>query len=71
MQSDIYNGSTDSAPSSASKTCLYTVGITQDGQPVLKLHDPSSVTTITLTMNEHATLQMIRMLEATLPVDHA
>lgn len=47
--------------------CPYSVGTTTDGRTVLKVHDESGFTTITLVMNEHATLQMIRMLESTLP----
>ena len=45
--------------------CLYTVGTTPSGQTVLKIGDGYS--TMTLTMNDAATRQMIRMLEATLP----
>jgi len=43
--------------------CQYTVGTTSDGMTVLKVGD-SYITT--LTMNEAATRQLIRMLEATL-----
>lgn len=48
----------------AKDDCLYTVGTTQSGQTVLKIGDGYS--TMTLTMNDAAVRQMIRLLEATL-----
>ena len=45
--------------------CLYTVGTTPSGQTVLKINAENNV--MTLTMNDVAVRQMIRMLEATLP----
>lgn len=47
--------------------CLYTVGTTTDGQTVLRLASEDGYTSMTLTMNNAATYQMIRMLKATLP----
>ena len=43
---------------------MYTVGINEDGMTILKV---GTDFTSTLTMNEHAVIQMIRLLEATLP----
>lgn len=45
------------------KEALYTVGTTDDGKTVLKVGDGY---TVTLTMNDAAVRQMIRLLEATL-----
>lgn len=42
----------------------YQVGVTNDGRTTLRVGD---ATAITLTMNEVATRQLIRLLEATLP----
>lgn len=50
------------SPSKA-KEALYTIGTTTDGQTVLKVGD---LYTTTLTMNEAAVRQLIRLLEATL-----
>lgn len=44
----------------------YTIGTNDFGNTVLKMHGDGGYT-LTLTMNEAATLQMIRMLEASLP----
>lgn len=65
-----YNDASNQTDEKKANACLYTVGTTQNGQTVLKIHDEYGYTTTTLTMNEHATLQMIRMLEASLPIDH-
>lgn len=46
--------------------CFYTVGTTQSGKTVLRMCDESGYSSLSLTMNEAATRQMIRMLEATL-----
>ena len=45
----------------------YTVGVDNDDKTVLKVSFNGS--TITLTMNEAGTRQLIRLLEATLPED--
>jgi hypothetical protein len=42
----------------------YTVGVNNDGSTVLKM--TTNYTTVTLTMNEFGTRQLIRLLEATL-----
>ena len=44
----------------------YTVGVTNDGKTMLNI--TSRYTTISLTMGEYDTRRLIRLLEATLPV---
>ena len=55
--------------SSAKPDCPYTVGISQDGSTVLRIESADSFTSISLTMNEAATRQLIRLLESTLPLE--
>jgi hypothetical protein len=43
---------------------MYTVGLDEEGNTILKV---GTDFTTTLTMNEHAVIQLIRLLEATLP----
>lgn len=53
-------------PAPKEDKCYYTVGTTQSGKTVLRMCDESGYSSLSLTMNEAATRQMIRMLEATL-----
>lgn len=59
----LYNYTTPTIVPPAPKVVHYTVGTTTDGQTVLKVGDGY---TVTLTMNDPAVRQLIRLLEATL-----
>jgi hypothetical protein len=43
---------------------MYSVGLDEEGNTILKV---GTDFTTTLTMNQHAVMQLIRLLEATLP----
>lgn len=45
----------------------YTVGVNESGETVLKLQTESGTTTMTL--NQSGTISLIRLLEATLPIE--
>lgn len=47
------------------KDAIYTVGVTDDGRTVLKLHSDSGMT-MTLTMNAAGVEQMIKLLAVTI-----